>query len=75
MQINRHALTEWRENRGLSKSDLAVMAEISLPYMCDLESGHRPGSPAVIKRLADALKVNLLALILNPNDAREVASA
>lgn len=68
MRINRTALTEWRENRGLSKSALAREAEVSLPYLCDLESGHRPGSPPVIKRLADTLKVNIRALIENPND-------
>lgn len=67
MRVNRHALTEWRENRGFSKSELARQAEISLPYLCDLESGHRPGSPPVITRLADVLKVNVHALIENPN--------
>jgi transcriptional regulator with XRE-family HTH domain len=69
VRINRHALTEWRENRGFSKSELAVAAGISLPYLCDLESGHRPGSPPVIARVADALKVNVFALIENPNEA------
>lgn len=67
MRINRHALTEWRENRGYSKSELARRAMISLPYLCDLESGHRPGSAPVIVRIADVLKVRLHALIENPN--------
>lgn len=67
VQLNRYALTEWREVRGLSKSALAVLAGISLPYMCDLEKGHRPGTAPVIKRLADALKVNVFALVANPN--------
>ncbi len=71
MRINRHALTEWRETRGYSKSRLATAVEISLPYLCDLESGHRPGSPPVIKRIADELKVNVHALIENPNEYDE----
>lgn len=69
MQVNRYSLTELREARGLTKSELATMAGISLPYLCDLESGHRPGSPRVIRDVANALKVSVLALIVNPNKA------
>jgi transcriptional regulator with XRE-family HTH domain len=67
--LNRFALTEWRVARGLSKSQLAVEAQISLGYLCDLEKGHRSAcSPPVLKRLADALKVNQLALIGSPRE-------
>lgn len=69
MVLNRHALTAWREERGLSKSQLAVQAQISLSYLSELESGVKPGSAVVIRRLADALKVNVHVLVENPNQA------
>lgn len=73
MKLNRHALTSWREERGLSKSQLAVAAQISLSYLSELESGAKPGSAQVVRRLADALKVNVLVLVENPNSVEAVA--
>ena len=63
MQINGAALTAIRERSGLSKSRLASLAQVSLPYLRDLESGRRKGkNPAVAKALADALDVPVLAI-------------
>lgn len=73
MRVNRFAITEWRENRGFSKSKLAMLSQISLPYLCDIERGWKPGSAPVICRIADALKVNVLALIENPNDQQKAS--
>lgn len=79
MQLNRFAVTEWREERGLSKSELAVAAQISLSYLSEIESGKNgkdaAASASVIRRIADALKVNVRVLILNPNDPEVVPSA
>lgn len=69
LTLNPHALTAWREERGLTKTELAGAAQIGLGYLCDLEKGRRPGSPQVIRRIADTLKVNVLVLVENPNDA------
>lgn len=68
LRLNPHALTAWREERGLTKTELAGSAAIGLGYLCDLEKGRRPGTAPVIRRLADAMKVNVLVLVENPND-------
>lgn len=63
MQINGAALQAIREAQGFSKSAFAVQAEISLPYLRDLESGRRKGSnPAIVKRCAEALHVPTAAI-------------
>lgn len=63
MEINGAALTAIREGQGFNKTQLAVQAEISLPYLRDLESGRRKGrNPAVVKALAEALNVPMAAI-------------
>lgn len=63
MEINGAALTAIRERTGLSKTALAVQAQISLPYLRDLESGRRKGrNPEVAKKLAAVLDVPLTAI-------------
>lgn len=70
MKVHREALTAIRESRLLSKKELANLSGLSLQYICDLESGHRGGSEKAVRGLADALKVNPLAIIENPNSER-----
>lgn len=67
MRLNRHALTDMREARGWSKSDLAVQAQISLSYLSELESGVKDGSPRVVVALAEALKCSSATLLLAPD--------
>lgn len=67
MLLNVVALTAWREERGLSKSQLAAAAQVSLSYLSEIESGTKHPSSAVIRKLADALKVNVYVLVSNPN--------
>lgn len=63
MRINGAALTAIRERSGLSKSRLAVLAQVSLPYLRDLESGRRKGqNPAIVKSIAEALDVPTMAI-------------
>jgi transcriptional regulator with XRE-family HTH domain len=69
MELNRHALTAWREERGFTKSQLAADAGISLSYLSEIEAGVKRPTARVIRCLADALKVNVWALVVNPNDA------
>jgi transcriptional regulator with XRE-family HTH domain len=60
--------TRWAEmrrlrlDRGLTLSALAEAADLSLPYVSQLESGTRKGSPTTVKRLADALGVPVAEL-------------
>lgn len=49
----------WRQSRGLSQAALADLAQISIPYLSQLEHGVRVGSKAVLKRLAEALRVGI----------------
>lgn len=63
MQINRHALTDLREARRLTKRELAELAGISQSYLTELEKGDKPGSPKTIGKLADALAVRELSLL------------
>jgi transcriptional regulator with XRE-family HTH domain len=74
MRLNPSALTDFREARFVSKSEMAKILQISLSYYCDLESGHRPGTPALIERIADVLKIRPLSLIENPNDDQRVSA-
>lgn len=73
MQVNPHALRVIRERSGLSVSELARAAGLSQPHLSNIEIGRRQASPAVIRSLADALRVPLLSLITDPPVAPEGA--
>ncbi|AQS61794.1 hypothetical protein AGRHK599_LOCUS1203 [Rhizobium rhizogenes] len=49
----------WREHRGMSAKDLAAKAAISAPYVSEIESGKKDGSLSVMRKIADALDVDL----------------
>lgn len=63
MQVNPYALRVIRERSGLSVTELARIAGLSQPHLSNIETGKRQASPAVLRHLADALRVPLLALI------------
>jgi transcriptional regulator with XRE-family HTH domain len=65
MDLNPGALSAWRRQRGLSKTELARLAETSAGYLCDIERGNARPSPAKVRRLADALKVTVADLCGN----------
>jgi transcriptional regulator with XRE-family HTH domain len=75
VRFNKHALSEFREARSVTKTEMAAALGISLSYYCDLESGHRPGTAALVDLAADFLKVRKLALIENPNLPTSEAAA
>lgn len=52
-----------REAKGLKQSELADMAEISRPYLYDLENGARGAKQATWERIAAALGVTVDDLI------------
>ncbi len=53
----------WREYRGFTQQVLADQAEISTPYLSQIESGKRTGTAAVLGRLAAALNLDIDDLI------------
>lgn len=53
----------WREYRGMTQAQLAKVAEISVPYLSQLESGKRKGSSDVLLAIAKGLDLTLDDLI------------
>ncbi len=49
----------WREYRGMSAKDLAAQAEVSAPYLSQIENGQRDGTFETMKKIAKALGVTL----------------
>lgn len=53
----------WREFRGMSARDLAAAAGLSPPYISEIESGKKEGTISAMKKIAEALKVDLDDLV------------
>jgi ribosome-binding protein aMBF1 (putative translation factor) len=53
----------WRAHRGLSARDLAAATGLSAPYISEIESGKKEGSISAVKKIAEALKVDLDDLV------------
>lgn len=49
----------WRVYRGLTRQQLAEAADISVPYLSQIESGKRKGSTEVLAAIARALELSL----------------
>jgi DNA-binding XRE family transcriptional regulator len=49
----------WREYRGLTQQQLADVAEISKPYLSQIETGKRKGTTEILSAIAKALDVSL----------------
>jgi len=49
----------WREHRGLTAVQLAEAAGISAGYLSELENGKKTGGVETLRRIADALKLNI----------------
>lgn len=49
----------WREYRGLTQQQLADAAEISKPYLSQIETGKRKGTTDILSAIAKALNVSL----------------
>lgn len=58
-----NAIKVWREYRRLTQQCLAETAEISTPYLSQIENGLREPSVDVLKRLAAALDVDIDDLV------------
>jgi len=58
-----NALRVWREYRGLTLKELADKAQVSAPFVSQIEKGQREGSVETMRKLADALKISVDDLI------------
>jgi DNA-binding XRE family transcriptional regulator len=58
-----NALRVWREHRGLTLKELADKAQVSAPFVSQIEKGRREGSVETMRKLADALKISVDDLI------------
>lgn len=53
----------WREYRGATARAIAEQASISAAYLSEIETGKKEGSLSAMKRIADALRVDLDDLV------------
>lgn len=58
-------LAFWREHRGLTQAQLASDAEMSQPFINQIEHGHRQASVATLARLARRLGVRIDDLVVD----------
>lgn len=69
MHINGEALKAIRERSGLTQSDLAKTVGIRQPHLSNIEAGRRAASPDVAQRLAEALRIPVVAILAQPPEA------
>jgi len=55
-------IKSFRIHRGWSQADLAEKADISIPFLSDIERGNKWPYPDTLSRLAKALKVDVCEL-------------
>jgi len=58
-------LAFWRKHRGLTQIKLSQAADITQPYLAQLENGRRQGAVSVYARLAKLLHVRIDDLVAN----------
>jgi DNA-binding XRE family transcriptional regulator len=56
-------LAFWRAKRGLTQKQLSQAVGVSQSYVADLEAGRRKGDAALVKRLAQALRIRMEDLV------------
>lgn len=56
---NDHPIKIIRKYRNMTQKDLAESAEISRPYLTEIETGRKDGSIRALKSIAGALDVSL----------------
>ena len=63
-------ITAFRNRKGLTLRGLARRAQISPGYLSQIEKGAKPGSAAVLSRLARALETTVDALLVDGGNDR-----
>jgi DNA-binding XRE family transcriptional regulator len=61
--LSEHPIKVWREHRKLSQESLAKKIGVTAMYVSHLETGHKKGSLATLKKIAATLKVDLDDLV------------
>ena len=56
-------LAFWRETRGMTQASLAKATNIAQGFLSEIESGHKPGMPATLKKIAEALNIKIDDLV------------
>lgn len=54
-----NAVKVWREHRVMTQDALAKASGVSRPMIAAIESGHKSGGIATLKKLAEALRIDL----------------
>jgi len=62
VKLNRETLALVRERSGMSKAELADRAGVDRTLITRIENGERQATPAVIAKLAGALRCSQVAL-------------
>lgn len=62
MNLNRHALRDFRRVRGLTITQLANQVETSQSHISNIEAGRRVPSGELIQAFSDALGVDVLSI-------------
>jgi len=52
-------LAFWRKKRGMTQAKLAEAAGVAQGFLSEIESGQKPGTPATLKKIAQALSVKI----------------
>lgn len=61
----------FRKLKNLTQSALAEKAELSVGYICDLESGHKWGTPETLASISNALEILPYQLFLSPENLKK----
>lgn len=69
-QIFANNLRNYRKLNDLTQMQLSEKADISVGYLCDLESGKKWGTPETISKLSNALKINPYQFFLNSSESK-----
>ncbi len=56
-------LSFWRKKRRMTQADLAKAAGIAQGFISEIESGQKPGTPATLKKIAQALNIKIDDLV------------
>lgn len=62
-------IKKFRKLNGLTQMALAEKADLSVGYLCDLESGNKWGTPETITKLSAALRIQPFQLFLSEENA------
>lgn len=63
-----HPARVWRQHRGLTMQAVAASAGVSAAYLSEIETGKKPGSVAMLRKIAAALDVRIEDLFADGAD-------